>query len=195
MLQQAPSFHNHRDLGNRSICLNRYCVACNTVEFTLQLESFTPICEICFRALSSTMELIRSWVSTYFSWSETISCFLILWLHGLIVGCAFLIILILIGAGNSWSFNFKNLIFRPGLLVAGTSPFLEVGLIVIQKISEGNFELLIKLCLSGFDLTWPYASIHEMSWRYRRRFHKFLWLAPFNIRSASSISSLFGRKL
>ena len=65
-------------------------------------------------------------------------------LHMLGIGCFFLIELIFMGGVDCWAHHSEDLLFGPGLLIAGSPSFFDVGFVLFEEVPECNFELLVK---------------------------------------------------
>ena len=71
-------------------------------------------------------------------------------------------VLVLIGGGDRGSLNLETFISGPGLLIASPPCLFEVCLILVQKVTESNFELLVELCLLSLDLARPHRPVDEV---------------------------------
>jgi hypothetical protein len=91
----------------------------------------------------SIMEFVSCRVTANFPWPKAVRCFQILRLNVLIIGRAFLLILVIVVRIGIGPWHFEYLVFWAGLLNAGSSPFGKICFICVKQIAKSNFEFLI----------------------------------------------------
>jgi hypothetical protein len=113
-------------------------------------------------SLLAVVELVGGGVAADLPRTEAVGSLQILRLPLLVVGGFLLGVLVLVGGGDGGPHDFEHLVLGTGLLHAGASPFVEIGLVVVQQVAEGHFELFVELCLPVLDGCRFHCAISEV---------------------------------
>ena len=117
----------------------------------LQLEAFRPLREVCPRALHAVVELVGGGVAADLPRPEAVGGLEVLRFYVLVVDCALPAVLIVVVRVGVRPRHFEDFVLGPRLLVAGAPSLGQIGLVVLEQVAKGHFELLLELFLLRLD--------------------------------------------